>query len=115
MSEGVFQSRLFGLLRVNGFRLVLEDGTLLDLFFHVFDSRKTVGAGFPDVLAIHPKRLEVWFIELKKNGEYLKPKQKVLRAVEKATGGRVKYRVWRPRDFDAMVEELGGRDSRLFA
>lgn len=107
------------LLRVNGFRLVLEDGQFLDLFFHAFDSRKAVGAGLTDVLAIQPKRLEVWFVELKTNKGRLSKKQrawgKVLSAVERASGGRVKYRVYRPRDWDVMVRELGGQSPVLFA
>ena len=82
------------------------------------DSRKSMGKGLPDLLMIHPGRLEVWFVELKTERGRLKPEQKiwgkVLSAVEKASGGRVKYRLWRPSMWERIVQDLGGRDSRLF-
>ena len=118
VSEAVLQARLFHLLRHTGCSVTQDDGTVVDLFFHVFDSRKTVGAGMPDTPALRVEPLELWWFELKKEKGALSPKQKVWKAVlerlEEATGGRVKYRILRPSGWAALVEELGGRDHRLF-
>jgi hypothetical protein len=117
IKESVFQARVFQLLRLNGFRATLEDGTILDLFFHVFDSRKSIGAGCPDIIALHPARSECWFIELKTEEGRLSPKQrvwgKILTTVEELSVGKIKYRVYRPSDLERMVKELGGVDNRL--
>ena len=118
VSEAVLQARLFHLLRHTGFSVAQDDGTVVDLFFHVFDSRKTVGAGMPDTPALRAKPVEFWWFELKTERGRLSPKQKVWKAVleglEEATGGLVKYRLLRPSGWAALVEELGGRDHKLF-
>ena len=121
VSEKVLMAHVIQLLRVNGFRIPREDplSPPLDLFMHIFDSRKSAGVGFPDLNAVHPDRLELWYIETKTEKGRLTPEQKlwkrVLEAVEIASGGRVKYRLVRPSTLKALAEELGGYDPRLVA
>lgn len=108
------------LLRMNGFRIPREDPLqrALDLIYHDYDSRRST-PGFPDLNAVHPDRLEVWYIETKTEKGRLTPDQKlwktVLEAVEKASGGRVRYRLVRPSDLPGLAKEMGGYDPRLIA
>ena len=68
---------------------------------HETDSRKSK-AGFPDLTIAHPDHGH-GFIELKREGGYLRPPQKAWRDVLIASGAR--YYVFRPRDTDT-VESL---------
>lgn len=119
LSEKAFQAHVIQAARMNGFRLAREDPLAphLDLILHIFDSRKSTGTGFPDLVLVHPKRREVWFCELKTEAGKLSPDQKLwksaLEAVEAATP-KVKYRLWRPSMWPEITKELGGVDSRLF-
>ncbi len=87
------------------------------LIYHTHDSRNSQ-AGFPDLVLIHPMRSKIIFAELKKDNAYLKPEQRLwaagIEAVAIDCPNNILYRCWRPRDWDAIVEELGGIDSRLF-
>lgn len=113
-------ARVIHVLRVAGFRVPREDplSPSLDLFMHIFDSRKSAGVGFPDLNAAHPEWLETWYIETKTEKGRLTADQKLWKAVleniEAASGGRVKYRLVRPSTFPDLVKELGVADNRLF-
>ena len=70
--------------------------------YHVSDSRRVTSAGFPDIVIAHQVH-GVAFLELKKEGGYLKPEQREWRDVLTAAG--VRYYVFRPRDRD-VAERL---------
>lgn len=121
VSEKVLMARVIHVLRVAGFRVNRPDPLLppLDLFMHIFDSRKSAGVGFPDLNGVRPEpHLDLWYIETKTEKGRLTADQKlwkgVLESIEEASGGRVKYRLVRPSTFPDLVKELGVRDSRLF-
>ena len=120
VSESVFQAHVIQTARLNGFKVPREDPLAppLDLCMHIYDSRKSAGIGFPDLVLCHPARHILILAELKTERGRLRAEQKlwreVLERVEEASGGAVKYRLWRPSMWDSIVAELGGRDSRLF-
>lgn len=59
------------------------------------------GAGWPDLVLVRDR---VLFRELKRDGAYLEPRQKVWRDQLVAAGAD--WGVWRPRDFDRIQAEL---------
>lgn len=63
-------------------------------------AKGTLGKGFPDLLLV--RRGAVLFVELKQQGEDLKPDQ--LRVREKLEG--TSYHIWRPSDFALMADTL---------
>lgn len=85
--------------------------------YHTHDSRNSQ-KGYPDLTLVHPRRQRVIWAELKRDGEYPTLEQRLwlaaLSCVEDAAPHAVLVRLWRPKDMDAIVEELGGRDHRLF-
>lgn len=120
LSEKVFQSHVMQTARLNGFRVPREDplAPSLDLVVHIYDSRKSAGAGYPDLTLLHPGRSVLYLVELKSEKGRLTPEQKLWRAalepLEDASGGIVRYRLWRPSMWPEIIYELGGKDSRLF-
>ena len=71
--------------------------------YHTHDSRRSE-PGFPDLVIAGHGRL--WFVELKsQQGRVTAPQREWLGALA-ATGAQT--RVWRPSDWAALAEELGG-------
>lgn len=76
------------------------------LGYHTHDSRRSE-PGFPDVVLI--RRGTILFAELKAEGKYLRPEQKIWRAVLEeaaAINDAVEYHLWRPSDWPAIRERL---------
>jgi VRR-NUC domain-containing protein len=96
LREDDLLERVRRLARVNGWRL-----------FHVYDSRKAVGAGFPDCVLVHDRQRRVIFAELKRPGADPTPKQVAWLAALRAAGCEVA--VWRPADLDDIRAVLRGR------
>lgn len=75
--------------------------------WHDVDSRRNV-AGFPDLELL--RRGVMYRIELKTDTGKLRPAQErylaLLREVEERSGGAVRVRVWRPRDWPTIQAEL---------
>ena len=70
--------------------------------YHTFDSRRSVG-GFPDLALVRPPR--VIFAELKRqNGRVAVPQQ--MWGDDLNHCGGVEYYLWRPSDWDEIVEVL---------
>jgi len=61
-----------------------------------------LGKGWPDLVLV---RERVLFVELKRDGGGLRPEQVLVIDALRAAGADV--RVWRPRDWDEVVETLG--------
>ena len=78
--------------------------------FHVYDSRKAIGAGFPDCVLTHPQQRRVIFAELKRPGQNPTPQQEAWLAALHAAGCEVA--VWRPADLEEIRAVLRG-DRRL--
>ena len=95
LAEADLLERVRRLARVNGWRL-----------FHVYDSRKAVGAGFPDCVLTHPQQRRVIFAELKRPDADPTPPQEVWLAALHAAGCEVA--VWRPADIDDIRAVLRG-------
>lgn len=125
VSEKVFQAHVIQVARLNGFRAPMEDPLQppLDLILHIFDSRKSQGVGFPDLVfckpgevneegeTISPGRLIL--SELKSEKGRLRPEQKLWLKALKTVPGTEVY-VWRPSDFEDIKQILGGADNQLF-
>ena len=67
------------------------------------------GAGFFDLVLVHPEQRRVLFVEAKREGPNLDAEQIVWRDVVQAAGGTAL--VWRPHDRDLMHEILEGSDA----
>lgn len=63
-----------------------------------------LGAGWPDLVLVSPRRKRVLYVELKADKGRLSPAQAEVHAALREAGAEV--RVWRPRDFDAIAAEL---------
>jgi hypothetical protein len=78
------------------------------LVFHVSDSRRAYGAGFPDLCIVGRSLM---FVELKSAAGRLKPDQVTWRYRLLAAGQQ--WRLWRPADWPAVItaelDELCGR------
>lgn len=65
--------------------------------------------GFPDLVLVHPVG-GILFRELKGEGHYPTPAQRLwLTRIEQAAKVGVTTGVWRPRDLQDAVEQLGGK------
>lgn len=62
------------------------------------------GAGFPDLVLVHPNRRRVIFAELKSDRGRLEEHQDLWRDWLICAGAQ--WRVWQPRDRPAVVDEL---------
>ena len=70
--------------------------------YHTYDSRRST-AGFPDLVLVRPPR--VIFTELKRqNGRLTIPQEMWGEVLEQCRG--VAYYLWRPSDWDDIVEVL---------
>jgi hypothetical protein len=67
------------------------------------DSRR-VAAGLPDLILVHPARGRLLFREVKTRRGRLRPEQAALLDALRACG--VSAAVWRPADWQTIVEEL---------
>jgi hypothetical protein len=63
-----------------------------------------LGAGFPDLVLAHPGKHRLLFVELKSQAGKVSAEQAAVLACLEEAGAMV-Y-VWRPADFDAIVEAL---------
>ena len=91
MPEASLQASIVELASLLGWRV-----------FHVHDSRRSIGAGFPDLLLARPPRVLVF--ELKREGRYPTATQRGwLEALAECPG--IESGVWRPRDWlDGTIE-----------
>lgn len=70
--------------------------------FHVYDSRKSEGVGFPDLVLV---KLRIIYVELKTNRGRLTPEQQEWRDDLLAAGGE--WYLWRPSDWELVLSVLG--------
>jgi hypothetical protein len=64
----------------------------------------TIGAGFVDLILIHPRRHRALFVELKSDVGRLSDEQRTVHGVLRQAGLEVD--VWRPRDWERVVGAL---------
>lgn len=92
ISEKDFQQQIIDLARLNGY-----------LVYHTWNSRHSA-AGFPDLVLCHPVTGKLIFAEIKTEGNFASSSQlDWLRAL--ASSGQRVF-VWRPGDWDNIVEVL---------
>lgn len=92
-SEKEFQSAVVDLARRCGF-----------LVFHVIDSRKSTGVGFPDLVMCHRETGRVIFAELKGHrGRVSEQQWEWLTALSK---GNAESALWKPEDWPAIRDTL---------
>lgn len=105
LSEAQWSSLVAEVARLSGWRS-----------YHTFDSRRS-NQGFPDWVFVKDGRLI--FAELKSEVGQMKPQQvewrEALLEVEASTKGMVQHWVWRPSDYDHVVEILTGRRPQVRA
>lgn len=89
--EKDWQAQVVQLARLSGWRRI----------YHTFDSRRSQG-GFPDLVLVRPPELLI--VELKTDVGKVKPNQQEWLDDLAACG--VETAVWRPRDFDDIVQRL---------
>jgi hypothetical protein len=63
-----------------------------------------LGEGFPDLILCRQRDERFLLVELKSDGGRLSPHQVAVHATLRAAG--LEVRVWRPRDWDQVVDEL---------
>ena len=90
ISEKKFQDNVIQLARTCQWKI-----------YHPYDSRMSVGAGYPDLTLVKNK---VLFVELKRQTGRLTPRQKHWRDALLYAGAH--WRLWRPSDWDEIVQEL---------
>ena len=73
--------------------------------YHTFDSRRSE-PGFPDVVAVHPARKQILWVELKTAKGKLSAAQEAWGKALRDTGAD--YRVWRPADWDEVIATARG-------
>jgi len=74
--------------------------------FHVYDSRMSAGAGFPDLVLVSVRLRQVLFVELKTDqGKVISEQWEWLYAL---AASRQKVAVWRPGDRDEVIKVLSG-------
>ena len=83
--------------------------------YHTYDSRRS-DEGFPDLVL--GRESVILFVELKTQKGKLSPEQEwwqsFLVRMEDASRGAIRYRCWRPADFDLMVATLAeGMEDRI--
>lgn len=104
-TEGAFQTRLIKAAKLHGWMAVHYRKTRRSggRGQHGYSTPVEGDAGGPDLLLAKAGRLPI-LAELKSDREYLKANQKPWRD---AIDPRV-YRLWRPRDWEAIMAELAG-------
>lgn len=108
VSEAKWQAQVVELLQLLGF----------ELLYHTYDSRRSP-AGFPDLVAIRFRpqtgRWTLLFVELKSERGVVRPSQvdwlAALEAIalivnRRVSGVELVVDVWRPRDWERIVERL---------
>lgn len=98
MGEATFQAAVIQLAQMYGWA-----------HYHTRDSRRSV-RGFPDLVLAHPEYGQI-FAELKTDAGRLTPEQTEWATLLQAAEGKpfgARYRLWRPRDLDAIASELAG-------
>ena len=73
--------------------------------FHHPDMRKAIGRGFPDLVLVKHR---VVFAELKRPRKQPSERQREWRDALQAAGAD--WRIWRPADWDDIMNTLTGRD-----
>jgi hypothetical protein len=90
---------------------------LFTLAYHTHDSRYSQ-PGFPDLVLVHPRKKRIIFAELKRDDEYPTTEQRLwaaaLSCVEEEAPDYISYRLWKPRCWRDIIEDLGGIDPQLF-
>ncbi len=94
MSEREFQNQIIALARMTGWRV-----------YSIPDSRHASLAGFPDLVLWNTKKKTTLFCELKTDKGRIRPEQTVVHEELRECGQTVF--IWRPRDWDLVVETLG--------
>src|SRR6266568_2387284 len=92
LSEQDFMQQIIDLAHIYGW-----------LCYHTYDSRRSA-PGYPDLAFCHPTRCHYFLAELKAERGRLSPAQKLWIDALHAAG--IECHVWRPSDFDAIVERL---------
>lgn len=90
MTEAQFQAAVVDLAQYRGWRVM-----------HIHDSRRGIGAGYPDLTLLHKSTGRLLFAELKSARGHLSPDQKQWIA-DLRRGGHLVH-VWRPADFVARA------------
>ena len=98
ISEKAFQQQLNEMATLLGY-----------LCFHTYDSRRSIGGGFPDLVLVRPATSKhtsrVIFAELKtQKGRVSKAQQEWLQALSTREG--IEVYIWRPADIDTIIEIL---------
>jgi hypothetical protein len=112
LSEAQFSGLVVEVARLGGW----------ELRFHTFNSKRSAH-GFPDWVFLKSNPPRLLFVELKREGGKLSPKQiawldalnDIVDALDEVLLARFRYvdvRVWRPSDWDEIVETLTGRKQR---
>ena len=102
VNEKLFLDQVIQLLKINGW-----------LYFHPSPHKagekawRTDGAGFPDLVCVHPTYGCLW-AELKTMEGRLSPLQKVWGNVLKNAGQE--YYVWRPNQIQLIADRLSGHE-----
>jgi hypothetical protein len=91
ISEKAFQAQVLQLAQACGWK-----------YYHPYDSRRSV-AGYPDITLVRANRLLL--VELKTERGRMSSAQQSWREALLATG-KVEYYLWRPRDWNEIVDVL---------
>jgi len=92
MTEKLFQGRVEQALKVAGFAV-----------YHTWSSLHST-KGFPDLIAIHPKRKKIMVVEVKSETGKLRPEQNDWLEWFSLCG--IDARVLRPSEFDTFWEDI---------
>ena len=96
MTEKQFQAKVLKIAKQTGWTV-----------YHTYDSRRSQ-PGFPDLVLVRDR---VLYRELKTNTGKQSEAQKIWeRSLLKANAD---FKVWRPKDIDAIVKELTRRESNM--
>lgn len=77
------------------------------LMFHCYDSRKSIGPGFPDIVLVNPRQRRTIYAELKRPDGTTSPDQEIWLTALYEAGQEVA--LWRPADLPAIAAVLRGR------
>lgn len=93
ITEAAFQRQIIELARLRGFKV-----------FHVYDSRKSTGTGWPDLSLVRPKDGRYIAAELKVGKN--QPTRAQLDWLVALNACGVETHIWRPADLDYISEVL---------
>lgn len=87
------------------------------LCYHTHDSRNSQ-KGFPDLVLVHPERARIIFAELKNDTSYPSTEQRLwaagLLCVSEEYPDAISYRLWKPKHYASIIEDLGEIDPLLY-